>query len=228
MPEIDLASALETNVLKLGTMTMEAHADRLLVVQDPFVSGYECTTCGGKNVVNEVSYVSCEDCKGRGTHLVTSVAAREEFIEKKCSTCSGKGAIPCPACEGKGGLIVVPDASERRPTTGTIASVGDQIWCPNCNGSGIIELPSKSELNLGWKPCKRCKGTGGTKTFQRGQAVIYPSFAGHAYDLTAEDMQGNPVAITIVILRESEILAKISGHLEMRRVKKSAAMGTAA
>jgi hypothetical protein len=36
------------------------------------------------------------------------------------------------------------------------------------------------------------------------------------------------VEITIVILRESEILAKISGHLELRRVKKSAALGTAA
>lgn len=199
MPEIDLVSALETNVLKLGTMTMEAHADRLLIVQDPFVSGYECTTCGGKTVVNEVSYVRCANCKGEGKYWKEQPAFPSDPVrgfvrtEFKCAECEGTGMIRCPACDGKGGTIIVPDASERRPTTGTIASVGNEV-----------------------------------KMFERGQAVIYPSFAGHAYDLTAEDMQGNPVAITIVILRESEVLAKISGHLEMRRVKKSAAMGTAA
>ena len=191
--EIDLASALETNVLKLGTMTMEAHADRLIIVQDPFVSGYECTVCGGKNVVNEVSHVTCEDCKGLGKKRIEPIDRFHDWIEKRCSTCDGTGRVVCAACDGKGGVIIVPDASERRPTTGTIASIGNQVTC-----------------------------------FTRGESVIYPSFAGHAYDLTAEDMQGNPVAITIVILRESEVLAKISGHLELRRVKKSAALGTAA
>lgn len=185
MPEIDLKSALETNVLKLGTMTMEAHANRLIIVQDQFVSGYECTTCGGKQIVNEVSYVKCEDCDGHGQRGV-----------KKCSTCAGVGKVACPACQGRGGLIIVPDQSERRPTTGTIASVGPDVVK---NGN-----------------------------FQRGESVIYPSFAGHAYDLTAEDIHGNPVAITIVVLLESEVLAKISGHLELRRVKKSTALNTAA
>jgi co-chaperonin GroES (HSP10) len=207
MPEIDLVSALETNVLKLGTMTMEAHADRLLIVQDPFVSGYECTTCGGKYIVNEISYVSCEDCHGEGAKVVSLDA--EERHTKKCSTCSGTGRIVCEACGGKGGVIIVPDASERRPTTGTIASVGWMIDEANW----FIRLKH-------WFT--------GQQNFRRGQSVIYPSFAGHAYDLVAEDLQGNPVEITIVILRESEILAKISGHLELRRVKKSAAMGTAA
>src|SRR5580692_7140373 len=183
MPEIDLVSALETNVLKLGTMTMEAHADRLLIVQDPFVSGYECTTCGGKNIVNEVSYVTCDDCHGLGRRGTEPTKTFHEFVEKKCSTCEGTGRVVCEACQGKGGVIIVPDASERRPTTGTIASIGCDVT-----------------------------------HFGRGMAVIYPSFAGHAYDLVAEDLQGNPVEITIVILRESEILAKISGHLELRRV----------
>lgn len=188
MPEIDLASAIETNVLKLGTMTMEAHADRLVIVQDPFVSGYECTTCGG------AQKVKCENCDGGGKTLRAN--SSEQLIEKKCSHCEGTGRVKCGACDGKGGLIIVPDASERRPTTGTIVSVGDQV-----QKSGV---------------------------FERGQAVIYPSFAGYAYDLVAEDMHGHPVEITIVVLRESEVLAKIAGHLELRRVRKSAALGTAA
>lgn len=194
MPEIDLASALETNVLKLGTMTMEAHADRLIIVQDPFVSGYECTTCGGKHIVNEVSYVACDNCQGKGLYWkdkpIGNGTIRTEF---KCAVCDGSGRVVCPACNGKGGTIVVPNSSERRPTTGTICSVGHEVT-----------------------------------QFERGMSVIYPSFAGHAYDLTAEGMNGESIDITIVILRESEVLAKISGHLELRRVKKSAAMGTAA
>jgi len=181
MPEIDLQSALETNILKLGTLEMEAHADRMLIVQDPFVSGYECATCDG------AQKVLCDNCDGSGKTL------RAYSHEKKCSHCDGGGRVICLACNGKGGLLIVPDSSERRPTTGTIVSVGSAVPC-----------------------------------FTRGQAVIYPSFAGHAFDLTATDLEGRDVAVCIVILRESEVLAKVKGHLELRRVKRSAAIGTAA
>lgn len=179
MPEIDLISALETNVLKLGTMEMEAHADRILVVQDEFRSGFECVTCKG------IGAVLCDNCDGKGTSLVVKAG--------KCSRCNGEGRQVCPECKGKGGLLIVPDASERRPTTGTIVSVGPRVTA-----------------------------------FERGQSVIYPSFAGHAFDLIATDLQGNEVQVVIVILREEEVLAKVKGHLELRRVRKSAAVGTAA
>lgn len=48
----------------------------------------------------------------------------------ECDACSGTGINPlnpnmrCKSCEGKGALIVVPDTSQRRPTTGTIVSAG--------------------------------------------------------------------------------------------------------
>jgi len=197
MPEIDVRSALETNVLKLGTMTMEAHADRIIIIQDPFVSGYECTTCGGKMIVNDVSHVACDNCNGRGKyHKVVdangSVTVWSE-AEFKCAKCDGSGSVRCPACDGKGGTIIIPDKAENRPTTGTIVSVGPEV-----------------------------------RHFERGQAVIYPSFAGYAYDLEAEKIGGGEVKVVIVILRESEVLAKVSGHLELRRVKKTAALSTAA
>jgi len=191
MPEIDLQSALETNILKLGTLEMEAHADRMLIVQDPFVSGYECPACGGARKV------LCDNCDGRGFNEVSggeiTAVVGIKSTRKKCSHCSGEGRIKCPECDGRGGLLIVPDSSERRPTTGTIMSVGGAVTC-----------------------------------FERGQAVIYPSFAGHAFDLTATDLEGRDVAVCIVILRESEVLAKVKGHLELRRVKRSAAIGTAA
>lgn len=53
----------------------------------------------------------------------------------ECFTCGGSGKVKstlvagaaktCPDCNGKGGVLVVPDANQRRPTTGTIVSVGE-------------------------------------------------------------------------------------------------------
>ena len=176
--EIDLGS-LESNVLKLGSMTMEASADRMIIIEDPFVSGYECVECNGRGVL------PCENCKGTGTSLIVK--------DGKCSHCQGNRTMACPLCEGKGGTIVVPEVSERRPTTGQVVSVGPLV-----------------------------------KDFLRGESVLYPSFSGHALDFEAMDMQGNPVVAAIRILQPSDILAKISGHMELRRVKKSAALGSAA
>lgn len=181
------------NVVQLGTASMEAHADRLIVVQDEFRSGYECTTCRGLNVrvigggeaKQSVSAVACDACKGTGRSKVVQ--------EAKCSQCKGQGWTACPECGGRGGLIVFDQDSERRPTTGLIVSIGPQVTA-----------------------------------FKRGESVIYTSFSGHAYDLTAPDVNGNDVAVTLVILREQEVLAKVSGHLELRRVKRSAAVSTAA
>ena len=35
--------------------------------------------------------------------------------------------MTCPDCGGKGGLIVVPEVSQRRPSTGSVVSVGDRV-----------------------------------------------------------------------------------------------------
>lgn len=51
----------------------------------------------------------------------------------ECQTCGGTGKSPvnknwkCGDCEGKGALLVIPEVSERRPTTGVIVSTG-----PDC------------------------------------------------------------------------------------------------
>ena len=179
MPEIDLESALKTNVLKLGSMELEAHSDRIIVVQDDFVSGYECLTCKGKQEI------ACDNCEGSGKSVIVK--------DGKCSKCQGRKAIVCPTCSGKGGVLIIPQNAERRPTTGEILSIGP-----------------------------------GVKNFKRGESVIYPSFAGHVWDLTAIDIHGHEVTVVVVCLREDEVLAKVSGHLELRRVRKSAAMSTAA
>jgi co-chaperonin GroES (HSP10) len=187
MPEIKLDP--ESNILKLGTLEMEAHADRILVLQDDFVSGFECVDCGG------TGYLRCVECKGEGKYSSMAATGKGNAfsIEKKCSSCDGKGKQACRACGGKGGLLVIPDASERRPTTGTIVSVGNKVT-----------------------------------DFTRGQGVLYPSFAGQVLELEDKDIHGRDVKVTIVILRDSEVLTKVKGHLELRRVKKNVAVSTAA
>jgi hypothetical protein len=191
----DIHTDVSSNILKLGTLEIEAHADRLVVIQDEFRSGYECKTCRGRDIrklsdgftAQVRSVVPCDSCKGTGeSRLVLVPGAR-------CSHCEGKGFVVCPDCGGTGGVVAFAQDSERRPTTGTIASRGSEA----------------------------------TK-FERGESVIYPSFSGHAFDLTATDIHGKEVTVTIVILRESEVLARVRGHLELRRVKRSAAVGTAA
>lgn len=183
MQEIDLKSAIETNVLKLGALTMEAFNDRLLVIEDEFRSGYECPDCVGKKKIKspELEELVCESCDGTGKSVIVRDA--------KCTRCKGLGRTVCGTCKGKGGVIVVAQASERRPTTGTVVSTGDKV-----------------------------------ERAQRGESVIYTSFSGHVYDL---ELPGGET-IVIRVIQESDILAKVSGHLELRRVKKSVAVGSAA
>ena len=183
MQEINIKSAIETNVLKLGTLTMEAFNDRLLVIEDEFRSGYECPDCVGKKKIKspELEELVCENCEGSGKSVISK--------EARCSRCKGTGRTICPTCQGRGGVIVVAEQSERRPTTGTVVSIGDRV-----------------------------------ERAQRGESVIYTSFSGHVYDL---ELPGGE-QIVIRVIQESDILAKVSGHLELRRVKKTQALGSAA
>jgi co-chaperonin GroES (HSP10) len=177
VPEIKIDP--QSNVVQLGAMTLEAHSDRLIILQDDFRSGYECARCA------KTGSIVCENCHGTGASIVVK--------NGKCSACEGRCVQVCPDCKGQGASIHVPENAERRPTTGTIVSVGPKVT-----------------------------------NFWRGDSVIYPSFSGHAFDLSATDIHGNEVVAVIVILRDEDVLAKVSGHLEFRRVRKSAALGTAA
>lgn len=214
MQEIDLKSAIETNVLKLGALTMEAFNDRLLVIEDEFRSGYECTVCFGKTKVTcskctGKGFQVCDNCRGSGMSILVPGAKCTVCLgvgKLLCEICNGVKTTPCEACAGRGvveGGLVIPEASERRPTTGVVASTG---WKVN----------SRLTRFLSWFTRKQ--------VIQRGESVIYTSFSGHVYDLELP----NDEVVVIRVIQESDILAKVGGHLELRRVKKSAAVGSAA
>lgn len=97
------------NTYKLDDLTFEALGDRLVIQEDEFRSGYECSTCGGSGKIN------CLNCGGAGTVNM-----------KKCSHCV-EGLVICPECQGKGGLLIVAEESQRRPTSGVIVSAGPKV-----------------------------------------------------------------------------------------------------
>lgn len=149
-----------------GPVNFAAFGDRLLILEDAFKSGYECRACGGKGTIR------CNECGGFGSYTRNGNSI-------KCSQCSGTGKLKCSECEGKGGLLVVPEQSQRRPSTGRVVSTGDKV-----------------------------------KYFHVGDDVLYSNFAGHAMDLPLESGQ-----VCLRILHESEILAQVKGHLELRAVR---------
>jgi co-chaperonin GroES (HSP10) len=96
---------------KIGNVEFIACGDRVVIREDEFRSGYECTQCNG------ATKIVCTNCEGTGHSKVNSHA--------RCSECHGETSITCPTCQGKGGLLVVPEASERRPSSGQIMSAGE-------------------------------------------------------------------------------------------------------
>lgn len=99
------------SMFAIGTLQFGAIGDRLIVQEDAFKTGYECTTCGGSGKKD------CSNCSGTGQVSHGGPVMR-------CGECEGNKVVTCPACNGKGGLLVAPETAERRPTTGTIMSAG--------------------------------------------------------------------------------------------------------
>lgn len=223
MPDIE--TNFDENVIWIGQAGFEADNDRLIILQDTYRSGYECQTCLDENKHThegrEVSTIPCGECSGMGTRP----KAGNESLRVRCSVCDSRGWVVCPSCGGKGGAIVIPEKEKGRPTTGTIVSIGPLVGtkCLQCDGTGTVEFISKAS-----SLCPTCCGKGILPTRKRGDKVIYPSFAGHAYDMSAVTVKGKTVEVVLVILRDSEILSRMYGSLEQNAVKRSAALHTAA
>lgn len=158
------------NIFSTGPTGWEATFERLLILEDQFRSGYECDTCEwtGKLV--------CPDCDDGSSRLNPDM---------KCKSCNATRKIDCPDCKGKGMLLEIPDAAQRRPTTGTVLSIGEDV-----------------------------------KTIKRGDTVVYSNFVGEVYDLTGIDSVGREKKIVIRVMKEREIICRIYGHMELKRVKR--------
>lgn len=109
------------NVAAMGTLKLRALGDRLIIAEDKFRTGYECSVCEG------AGKLICRDCEGTGHSQLNK--------EITCKSCQGETTITCEACGGKGGLLIAPETAQRRPTTGKIISVGSRVKTLKVNDS---------------------------------------------------------------------------------------------
>lgn len=125
MPDIE--TNFNENIIWVGQAGFEAHADRIIVLQDDYRSGLECPRCldETKHFVEgrQASTIACESCHGEGRRP----KAGNTDLLVKCSECGGQGWVVCPECNGKGGTIVLGDSQKGRPTTGIIVSIGPDV-----------------------------------------------------------------------------------------------------
>lgn len=117
-------------------LAMLAVGTNIIVKEDRFKTGYECKVCDGTCR----SKVTCPRCKGEKTVKAQSLDDKSEGLVpcKACCILSDtgnmipSGFIPCETCKGKGGSLIVPQESMRRPSSGVIVSTGNGILERKC------------------------------------------------------------------------------------------------
>jgi hypothetical protein len=131
----------------------------------------------------------------------------------ECDACNETGKLPCKSCaDGRSRLnpeIVCKDCD------GSL-----HVKCPDCGGKGVLlEIPQSSQR----RPTTGrivSRGTDVSPQLNLGDSVMYPSFCGEVMDLKGSDEQGREISIVVRMLKDKEIIARVSGHMELRRVSK--------
>lgn len=109
---------------------LSPNGTRILIREDEFRTGLECTTCDGKGHTNE----KCPLCKG--TKFESSIDPETgENTVFMCRACAvgekggrqSYGFKLCPSCNGRTATIIIPETSERRPTSGVIIAIGKEV-----------------------------------------------------------------------------------------------------
>lgn len=103
-------------------LALLACGDRLLIKEDPFRTGYECTTCDGKGNLG----VICPQCEGTKFDKGNSENGRCIFCTVgNAGATKTTGFVPCVTCKGSGtSSLVLPEDAERRPSSGIVISTG--------------------------------------------------------------------------------------------------------
>lgn len=101
-----------------GELGLEALDTHIIVEEDKFRTGYECKTCQGERFAPDTKCPYCDGQKFVRDH---------DNNQMPCTRCECTGLRICTDCNGKGGLIVVPEEAMRRPTTGYVRSVGANV-----------------------------------------------------------------------------------------------------
>lgn len=130
----------------------------------------------------------------------------------ECAKCNATGQVRCESCEDG------------------YSKINAEIRCKECEGTKLLTCPDcqgKKELIVVPDTAKRRPTTGlvvsigaEVNTVKRGWKVLYPSFCGEVMDLNAEDAEGRKIQTVVRMLQEKEIVSRMTGDLELRRVSK--------
>lgn len=100
-----------------------------------------CPTCQGSRTVRAscprcagTCSIKCKVCDGTGSGSWL-------FLRRPCDTCSAKGFLPCPSCQGQGFRL-----DKCGKCSGMGAVPGPRIPCVPCGASGKVKNPWLDEL----------------------------------------------------------------------------------
>lgn len=99
-----------------GQIGLEAIEDKIILLLDPFKSGFECKDCDGTG-----TYKACE-CIRAGRELGVNFNGRTCSFKDSCSR--QVVGTSCNTCKGRGSTLILPEAAKSIPTSGVIVSVG--------------------------------------------------------------------------------------------------------
>lgn len=156
-------------IFRIGATGFEAIGDRVLVLVDPFRSGYECQKCQG------AQKIPCTDCTDGKSRLNPQMV---------CKSCHGSMKVDCPECAGKGvedGGIVIPDTAQNKPRTGTVVSVGDMV------GRGMQRL-------FGSLPVQTFEER--KNPLKKGDRILFGTYSG--FDVKLDTTDGREIEMRIL------------------------------
>jgi len=155
-----------------------ATGDRVFIKEDPFRTGNECPTCDGLGHDNTI----CKNCNGtgydkadsdRGDCIICAVGnagLRKTLKHTLCNTCKGSGTTS----------IIIPEDSERRPSSGVIISIGPDVNFHSSIAEGRQYLGPRLKV---------------------GDRVLYSNYAGTTMNFKGKD--------AIRIIRQDEVMSKL-------------------
>lgn len=176
--DVNLGEENILEMIEIG-MALEGMSNKIVVLLDEFRSGYECVLCRGKGKVNNTSRCLCDpippDPEG-------NKPGTRDRRGNKCELCDGDylskrsdSIITCPKCNGKGGLLEIPDTAKALPTTGVVVSIGPNVTKVKLNHRVICSPYSGTFLPM--------KGKATVKIYTEDEPLAY------LYNMTKETIE---------------------------------------
>jgi co-chaperonin GroES (HSP10) len=172
----------------LSQVGLSCIGDQIIVLEDKFRTGFECSKCDGEGYSEE----DCDFCKGTGKE---NAGTDQESL---CRICCPRNLVDsgqytpgkrlCDNCQGKGSLIIAPQISQQKPSIGVIVSTGPDVY-PDC------------------RVINRVTGQRWAYPMKIGDRLLYSRFAGSGIELKQKKI--------LRVMHAHEAMCKIYGQAKL-------------